>query len=384
MLLSRTKGPKTIRHHRKCRTGCLECKRRKIKCGEQKPACSQCYRASSNCVYLIEMSPSAKLVSERFQQSSLTDKTAGILAAGTSALGCVPSFTLVHMELLHTWSTVTGGTASRSPEKQAVWKTMVTSIALQHDFLLSSLLAFTARHLSRLRPSQQSYYEDLATRLQSGALRSLNNGRLLLHMSKDTSEPVFLFSSFTWMNAVATPCKTPGGHPLSACRDWLIFLRGVASVVMHAWPWLAMWNLLPLLLPNLTWEYSKTPPAEEPLKHLQSLILSVEDLEKRQIYTKAAKDLEVAFARLHYLSKESCSLMDLFQWPARLADRYVELLMDSEAEALVIFAHYAVLISRESSSWWLEGRAEWIISSIYAHLAPRHRPWMDWPMQQIS
>jgi hypothetical protein len=274
---------------------------------------------------------------------------------------------------------------SRSRQQQVHWKTTVTRIALQHDFLLSSVLAFTARHLSRLRPSPHSYYDDLATELRDESLRSLNNGRLLIHMSKDTSPPLFLFSGLMWMNAMAASDMADGGHPLQSCRDWLVLLRGVTSVVIYAgWSRLALGDVRPLLVPKSTWECSKAPPAGDPLKHLESLISSVEEEGKRQLYTKLVKDLQVAYVRLHYLSKDSCCLLDLFQWPARLPDLYIELLMDGDPEALVIFAHYAVLLSKESSCWWLQGRAELIISSIYSHLTPLHRTWMEWPMQRIS
>ena len=263
------------------------------------------------------MSASAKLASERrrssdvnkvaenqsmIRQSSVTDSAAGMLTIGTSAVGCVPMFTLVHMELLHHWSTVTGNTTTRAPHLQAIWMTNVTGMALQHGFLLSSLLAFTARHLARLRPSRQAYYENLAGKLQHASLRSFNNGRLLLQMSKDTSQPLFLFSALTWMNAVAASSKAnDGSHAFQSCRDWLIFLRGVTAVVVRAGSWLG--GLWPLLLPKLTWDYSKAPPTDDPLTDVESLVLSVEDTEKRLLYTKTVKDLQVAFLRLHYLSE---------------------------------------------------------------------------------
>jgi hypothetical protein len=330
-------------------------------------------------------------------QSSVTDAAAAILVTGgaspspsfssstaAAAVGCAPTFTLAHMELLHHWSTVTGDTATRAPHLHRIWRTDATRVALQHGFLLSALLAFSARHLARLRPQRRAHYDLLAERLQAASLRALNGGRLLLRISRDTSEPLFLFSGITWMNAVAASDGADGGHVLRSCRDWLMFLRGVTAIVVRAGAWLAVGSLGPLLLARPTCDYSKPPPADDPLDDVETLVLSVEDIEKRELYAKILEGLRVAFVRLHYLTKESCFHLDLFQWPSLLPARYIELFMDGEPEALVIFAHYAVLLSQESSVWWLQGRAESIISSIYSHLSPHYRRWVEWPMQQIS
>jgi hypothetical protein len=345
------------------------------------------------------MSPSAKLAGERrhssepqslIWQSPVHDQTASLLATGTPALGAcgAPTFTLAHMELLHHWSTATGETTSRAPPLQRFWKTQATCVALQHGFLLSTLLAFAARHLARLRPQRRGHYDALAARLQGASLRVMSAGRLLLEMSKDTSEPLFLFSGLAWMNSMAS-LSSPDekgvgeGQVLGECRDVIVSLRGVAAVVARAWSWLALGGLGPVLLPKLTWDYTRAPPTDDPLRDVEALILTVDDAEKRGLYTKIVKDLQVVFVRMHYLSKDSCFHPDLFQWPARLPARYVELLTDGEPEALVIFAHYAVLLSRESSVWWLQGKAESIISSVYSHLSPENRRWVEWPIQQV-
>lgn len=44
-------GTKQRRHHRKSRLGCHQCKRRKIKCDETRPACLNCSRREVNCSY---------------------------------------------------------------------------------------------------------------------------------------------------------------------------------------------------------------------------------------------------------------------------------------------------------------------------------------------
>ena len=43
--------------HRKSRTGCQRCKRRKVKCDEKRPTCTGCLRYPNNCVYEFTQAP---------------------------------------------------------------------------------------------------------------------------------------------------------------------------------------------------------------------------------------------------------------------------------------------------------------------------------------
>ncbi|KAK9364825.1 hypothetical protein V1509DRAFT_635070 [Lipomyces kononenkoae] len=43
--------PPTVKYRGRVRTGCLTCRRRKIKCDEQRPSCKNCIRSTRNCVY---------------------------------------------------------------------------------------------------------------------------------------------------------------------------------------------------------------------------------------------------------------------------------------------------------------------------------------------
>ncbi|KAM6507177.1 hypothetical protein FALCPG4_018559 [Fusarium falciforme] len=58
------------RPHRKSRTGCAECRRRRVKCDEEKPACKACVGRDHPCVY-----PSTKIATPCLTPSS-DDSTA--------------------------------------------------------------------------------------------------------------------------------------------------------------------------------------------------------------------------------------------------------------------------------------------------------------------
>lgn len=53
-------------------TGCLRCRQRRKKCGEEKPVCAQCQKLHSACIYPLLMSKSEILSSQRHIESLRT------------------------------------------------------------------------------------------------------------------------------------------------------------------------------------------------------------------------------------------------------------------------------------------------------------------------
>jgi hypothetical protein len=51
---------------------------------------------------------------------------------------------------------------------------------------------------------------------------------------------------------------------------------------------------------------------------------------------------------------------------------------------MVILAYFCVLLNDLSSSWWIKGWAEHLISEIYASLTAEHRLWIRWPMEETG
>jgi len=189
------------------------------------------------------------------------------------------------------------------------------------------------------------------------------------------------------MNAFATPEKPGDETHIRSTANWITLLRGVVSVRNTAQPWLSFGVVGPMLNASRKQEGKRSPSvAEGPLDRLNTLITSTceSDEGRMQLYKKAIQDLQRAFQNYHDLSKECCYLSVIFQWPAQLSEEYIELLMEREPEALIVFAHYTVLLSKALPCWWMEGRAERILASIHAHLAPYHRIWMHWPMQELG
>jgi hypothetical protein len=245
-----------------------------------------------------------------------------------------------------------------------------------------------------LRPSQQIYYDDLATNLQNKALLSAKEAQILPAISETNCSSIFIFSALISMNAIATRRKPDHELHIRHSADWLAYIRGVTSVAKSGKPWLPSGDVAPFLHFGFIGPMMKAKrkeariqvpsEAKERLNRLQTLITDIEDEGKKSLYTDVINNLQEAFSNYYSLAKDTCGLSVIFQWPAQLSEEYLRLLMSCDPEALVIFAYYAVLMSKLLPCWWLEGRVEWILGSVHSHLGEYHRAWIQWPIEELG
>lgn len=66
-------------------------------------------------------------------------------------------------------------------------------------------------------------------------------------------------------------------------------------------------------------------------------------------------------------------------WPVRVPNEYIDALMARRPEALIILAHYAVLLHENRDSWVFCDSGRFIIQSINAFLGPGWEEWMAFP-----
>ncbi|PMD30501.1 hypothetical protein L207DRAFT_641460, partial [Hyaloscypha variabilis F] len=120
----------SLKSHRKSRKRCDNCKRRRIKCNEEWPICSNCTQHSDQCSFSTRSRPSGppsnvttlKLGEDLMdfghpsRSSSLAIATDTPKSALDSRLESV--FSLVDLELLHNYETLTSHTLSGIPQMQ--------------------------------------------------------------------------------------------------------------------------------------------------------------------------------------------------------------------------------------------------------------------------
>lgn len=77
---------------------------------------------------------------------------------------------------------------------------------------------------------------------------------------------------------------------------------------------------------------------------------------------------------------------DIFVWQWDAAKDFVPLLRGSEPrqEAVVIYAHFLIMLKKLENQWWLEGWATHMMEKVWASLDEEHRLWVQWPIEELG
>src|SRR5207248_3115641 len=73
-----------------------------------------------------------------------------------------------------------------------------------------------------------------------------------------------------------------------------------------------------------------------------------------------------------------------FTWVVMVGEDYLSLLSNRHPEALIIFAHFCVLLKQAESIYWFKNWPRKLISAIYHSLDEAYRLWIRWPLEQIG
>ena len=415
------------RLHQKTRHGCNQCKARKVKvsqalpnsegafnliypkqCDENRLGCSRCIRSGTQCS-LAELqlsglplvkrptgsepfTPTSELKlgsfdvrSCRFRRPSSQD--AAIETPLSLQIHIRSQLSLLDLELMHHYSTVTCFEISRIPAKQSTWQIAVPREALIYPFLMHALLAISAAHLMHTRPSKQHMYEEAATKHRNLALTSsipfLNN------ITPTNCHALFALSnivsvlSLVFPHPSAPPLSGLPSDPLDTTLEFFTVIRGVKTVLSSAEEWIAQGPLATVLQHN--WHPSLAPLADDVKEAFERLERRGEEAAEEPVlfeaYARAIQRLKVAFQTDEVVRDEPGLA---FIWPVVVPERYIMGLRDRTPMALAILGHYAVLLHSSKGPWWLEGRGRLLLEAVCQVLPSEWLLAVDWPRETIE
>lgn len=75
----------------------------------------------------------------------------------------------------------------------------------------------------------------------------------------------------------------------------------------------------------------------------------------------------------------------MFRWVELIPQLYLELLGDLKPQALILLAHYCILLHKGGEIYWyMEGAAERLLLSLKNILSEEWRAWISWPLQLVN
>ncbi|KAJ5773860.1 transcriptional regulator family: Fungal Specific TF [Penicillium paradoxum] len=395
------------RSHRKSRTGCLQCKKRKVKCDESQPCCRNCEKHGVVCSFTslstvlstkkadsaespVSLSGPESIASGRAPAAPVIPQ----LLPSLSSLGPFPSTLAVFdLELLHHWTTSTCYTLSRSPAVQAVWRDEAPRIGFATPPVLHNLLAVAALHLARSDESRRASCLAHAKMHHSTAVREIIP--LVSPLAQENGAALFIFSSLTCMFSCAKPSEEGDFLVLferGALSEWVRLFRGNTTVMHTGGEILRTGRLAPIFTNgnHIAAAHHSPQALEQGRPHVWELEQMMwrecaTDPSLRAIYQEAineiARTLGVAINSGIMRRLESA---DVFLWLLNVSDDYLNLLRQETPIALIIFAYWCICIRQIEWTWWVDGISSRLMTQVSSVLDAKYRDWLTWPRDIVN
>ncbi|KAJ3544146.1 hypothetical protein NM208_g1833 [Fusarium decemcellulare] len=362
--------------HKKSRAGCLECKRRHIRCDEGKPLCTNCITADRRCEYRKACTPDSGSVSTLPSVATLINPT--VSGAPQSVQGDHEAVgvkvNMHHMELLVHFSL-----SIYLPEldgDESLTK-LVLQAALNAPYLMHEILALSARHLSAIRPDRSEWYLQQAVELQTKAIALFNNASR--DEDQDSRVAKLLFSSILGRHILVDVLVHRGldfADFLSRLIQGIRLHRGTRAVAAaHGWASLLKSEIGPLMAKSIDLLEFKDPPQLSP--RLGCLISQSTrlDIDAKAACDTALRMIEAALHDLATTERRSYGLRMIFIWPILLSENFIHLLEQQVPEAIAILGRYALLLHSGKFLWQVRDAGAYLLDLVSRFLGPGWQLW---------
>ncbi len=308
------------------------------------------------------------------------------------ATATAETFSLVDFSLYHHYMTSAAETMYSGDVGSEPWVFGITDLATRNPYLLREILAISAIHLHLQQPDSPEDYKRLA---QQHHARALNLFREALGDEKAPQHSPHLFACSVLMfkfyisvfddpaSLLFSESPAAGGMP-----EWLAPLRGCAALVEQFSDSLKTGPIGHMLQAFAEAGEDREPARGESADQLQLLdrrLQSLTSAEDQAIYQPALENLRKCFA-----VAERGDVFSLrtgtFKFPATVSAEFVQAMSQQRRpSALVVMAHWCVLLNRMPAQWWMQGvsSAPDVLDVIRSSVPPDFAELLQWPAQQI-
>ncbi|CAM1509076.1 Fc.00g028150.m01.CDS01 [Cosmosporella sp. VM-42] len=416
---------KLRRSHRKSRNGCLECKRRHIKCDEARPSCSNCVVSERTCSFPPGATPSGpgqpRIAGSEVQSPAESSTSSTVVRTPSRepltgfpmdlddepAPQMLPSFTESyipspssshqdpawprptftgkHLALLHYAETTTETFMLGSGLMRPIIDIAI-DWAVDAPYALDQLLALCADNLALMSPENATTHRHTATELQTRALMWFNREaqNLTDESSDKTCVPRFLFASLLSVHVLFELFSHYRDNIhvfIDKFADSIHLHRGVRAIISETYHLILESGLRRFLLEVRDAEPENIGGTE--CAELQKFIES-SDLGPTSVSgcKQAVQSLQWAF-NLHAALPDPDNTRAGTAFPVLLTTEFVDALRKRRPEALIVLAHYGVLLHRCRTSWIFGDAGAFLIHLIADYLGSFWQEPMQWPLEVL-
>jgi len=268
---------------------------------------------------------------------------------------------------------------------------MIPQLAASNEFLMNSMLAISALHLAYLQPQRRQALLQRASVSQNRALAQ-HRQDVSIQESSTSVHAALAFGGFAVPYVLAQSRELGASVGRVPSLDdnsphWFHVIRGLVHMTIKRWPELSSGPFGPLLTKNQYPVDPKDNPEDIQLLRIKDLLVQDDDTPVIDQYalnicSETLEELRRVAAVPYSASRKLGILAIINIWPGTISREFIVLLHERRPEALVILAHYCVLLKRGSSYWYLEGVGAKMLVEIANILGERWLPWIQWAIDQ--
>lgn len=384
-------------------------------CDLNHPICSYCQRTGKVCRLGVIGEPSSSASASNRPTNSTSPGPAGSPSSAhhnnaptptipihqipLACMSCTSRdthFSYRDLELMHHYTTLTAINLekTRDPLILDTWRIGVPREAIRHPFLMHTILALAALHkISLASTTTTTNNADLA-------LVALNHHHRALSLSKPaidnfdatSANAIFAFSAIGALVLLAMPVyfdTPPLADPITDISALGAVMRGTSTVVRTGLHWITSGPLAAQLRLGFLDRPAPLPPETE-----AALGLVDEAIKRRFQGARNAAELLTSYSytldrlKLTFgvvLAQEHEKGIEL-TWLAMGRADFAKQLEEREGLALVLLAHYAVLLHGARDVWCCKGWGRALVEAIGEALPPEGG-WeglMAWPRKEVG
>ncbi|EFQ98823.1 hypothetical protein MGYG_01838 [Nannizzia gypsea CBS 118893] len=317
-------------------------------------------------------------------------------------LSCASHLVPEEHELMHHYATTVFASLADYEAYRPIWQVIVPREMQSANFLKHGVLAISALHIHYLRfrateqkglNSQELSHKELAQKHYQAAVMEFGS---LFPEDLSNTNAAFAFSHLTIFFAFGSAQLSGyGGAMFDAIDDllglfaltrkamgflrmkWDLLVKGDMGILLQRGPEITDKKYLPTdvvtaleLLEELCNEWR--PSTHETPDYLNEVNHST-----RNTYHRAILQLRDCFVMLETKRKDWGMAL---RFPMIFPDALFPCFKAREPLAMVILAHYCVLLRRAPVRWWADGWSTQVIQSIFWNLPQDWRYAVSWPM----
>lgn len=299
------------------------------------------------------------------------------------------------VELMHHYTSSAYKTLIPSPEVQDALQNDLPKEGLRHPFLMHQILAFAGFHLAYTQPEKRHMYLKQASQHQNFTIHGMRK-TLAGSISSENCHATYATSIFISLGAFAVyPCYENYNtffSPIDSLVEIFTLITGMGLILSTSDEELRAGPLKRLFRKHVEGE-----PPDHPCPQLSGRLPLLEaqldevgtelDEEVKNCMKRATTALQNTLNKVatQNTGLGHSALRAAFCWPLLLSAQCLEWIRGRHPSAMVILAHYAlVLHSAEADCWYLRGWGRAIAESVAEALAGTQ--WLNlarWPISVI-